>query len=126
MDLPDRPALANKRGADFVREFAFQRNGERTEFGERHRDVLHHAGGVRVRQTRRVRGAITEKHRANREEQRSLLLAYQIHKSLTRGLLADDRGVAARAVCGIAGRDDAGHFGGRRLHVASGGREKDF
>ena len=60
---------------------------------------------------------------ANRFENKSLLLAYQMEKSLVRNL--DGRSQrAARAVCGLARRGDACDFDRGRLHDESGRRQK--
>ncbi len=92
VDLPDRPALANKRGADLFVSLHF--NGTEHEQNSVKGIETYCITPVGASSSNaQGEGSDYGKTPANREEQRSLLLAYQIHKSLTRGLLADDRGV---------------------------------
>ena len=92
VDLPDRPALANRRGADLFISLHFNAapTGKNevagpqtyciTPVGASSTDAQGEGAGY---------GATT----ANRMEQKSLLLAYQVQKSLVNSLGANDRGV---------------------------------
>ncbi len=92
VDLPDRPALANRRGADLFISLHFNATptGKNevagpqtyciTPIGASSTDAQGEGAGY---------GATT----ANRMEQKSLLLAYQVQKSLVNNLGANDRGV---------------------------------
>ncbi len=92
VELPDRPALANRRNADLFVSLHFNATpvGKNevegpqtyciTPVGASSTDAQGEGAGY---------GATT----ANRVEQKSLLLAYQVQKSLVRNLSAKDRGV---------------------------------
>jgi len=98
VDLPDRPALANWRGADLFVSLHF--NATPTGKNEVEGPETYCITPVGASSTN-ARGETGEfgpavgagPTLANRNEQRSLLLAYQIQKSLVRNLGAEDRGV---------------------------------
>jgi N-acetylmuramoyl-L-alanine amidase len=92
VDLPERPALANRRGADLFVSLHFNA----TETGR------NEVEGPETYCITPVGASSTNAHGeggnhgptpANRVESASLLLAYQIQKSLVRNLAAEDRGV---------------------------------
>ncbi len=98
VDLPDRPALANRRGADLFVSLHF--NATPTGRNEVQGPETYCITPVGAASTN-ARGENGEFGSAvgtgltiaNRNEQKSLLLAFQIQKSLVRSLAAEDRGV---------------------------------
>jgi N-acetylmuramoyl-L-alanine amidase len=92
IDLPDRPALANRRGADLFVSLHF--NATETGRNEVEGPEIYSITPVGASSTNaRGEGANSGPTTGNRNEQRSLLLAYQVQKSLVRNLAVDDRGV---------------------------------
>jgi len=92
VDLPDRPALANRRGADLFVSLHF--NATPTGKNEVEGPQTYCITPVGASSTdAQGEGSNHGPTIANRVEQRSLLLAYQIQKSLVRNLGAEDRGV---------------------------------
>jgi N-acetylmuramoyl-L-alanine amidase len=92
VDLPDRPALANRRGADLFVSLHF--NATPTEKNEVEGPQTYCITPVGASSTdAQGEGANYGPTAANRAEQRSLLLAYQVQKSLVKNLSAKDRGV---------------------------------
>jgi N-acetylmuramoyl-L-alanine amidase len=98
VDLPERPAFANRRGADLFVSLHF--NATPTGRNEVEGPETYCITPVGASSTN-ARGETGEFGSAvgagptiaNRNEQKSLLLAYQIQKSLVRNLEAEDRGV---------------------------------
>ncbi len=92
VDLPDRPALANRRGADLFVSLHF--NATPTGKDEVEGPQTYCITPVGASSTdAQGEGANYGSTTANRVEQKSLLLAYQMQKSLVRILIAKDRGV---------------------------------
>jgi N-acetylmuramoyl-L-alanine amidase len=92
VDLPDRPALANRRGADLFVSLHF--NATPTGKDEVEGPQTYCITPVGASSTdAQGEGANYGPTAANRVEQRSLLLAYQMEKSLVKNLSAKDRGV---------------------------------
>ena len=92
VDLPDRPALANHRGADLFVSLHF--NATPTGKNEVEGPQTYCITPVGASSTdAQGEGAGYGATTANRVEQKSLLLAYQVQKSLVRNLSAKDRGV---------------------------------
>jgi N-acetylmuramoyl-L-alanine amidase len=92
VDLPDRPALANRRGADLFVSLHF--NATPTGKNEVEGPQTYCITPVGASSTdAQGEGANYGPTTANRVEQRSLLLAYQMQKSLVQSLRVPDRGV---------------------------------
>jgi N-acetylmuramoyl-L-alanine amidase len=92
LELPDRPALANRRGADLFVSLHF--NATPTGKDEVEGPQTYCITPVGASSTdAQGEGANYGPTAANRVEQRSLLLAYQVQKSLVKNLSAKDRGV---------------------------------
>jgi len=92
VELPDRPALANRRGADLFVSLHF--NATPTGKNEVEGPQTYCITPVGASSTdAQGEGANFGPTIANRTEQRSLLLAYQVQKSLVRNLAVEDRGV---------------------------------
>ena len=92
VELPDRPALANRRGADLFVSLHF--NATPTGKNEVEGPQTYCITPVGASSTdAQGEGANSGATVANRMEQKSLLLAYQVQKSLVRNLGAKDRGV---------------------------------
>jgi N-acetylmuramoyl-L-alanine amidase len=92
VDLPDRPALANRRGADLFVSLHF--NATPTGKNEVEGPQTYCITPVGASSTdAQGEGSNHGPTAANRAEQRSLLLAYQVQKSLVKNLGAEDRGV---------------------------------
>jgi N-acetylmuramoyl-L-alanine amidase len=92
VDLPLRPALANQRGADLFVSLHF--NATPTGKNEVEGPQTYCITPVGASSTdAQGEGSNHGPTPANRVEQKSLLLAYQIQKSLVRNLAAEDRGV---------------------------------
>jgi N-acetylmuramoyl-L-alanine amidase len=92
IELPDRPALANRRGADLFVSLHF--NATPTGKNEVEGPQTYCITPVGASSTdAQGEGANSGATTANRVEQKSLLLAYQVQKSLARNLGAKDRGV---------------------------------
>ena len=92
VDLPDRPALANRRGADLFVSLHF--NATPTGKDEVEGPQTYCITPVGASSTdAQGEGANYGPTMANRVEQRSLLLAYQMQKSLVQNLRVPDRGV---------------------------------
>ena len=92
VELPDRPALANRRGADLFVSLHF--NATPTGKNEVEGPQTYCITPVGASSTdAQGEGANFGATTANRVEQKSLLLAYQVQKSLVRNLGAKDRGV---------------------------------
>jgi N-acetylmuramoyl-L-alanine amidase len=92
VELPDRPALANRRGADLFVSLHF--NATPTGKNEVEGPQTYCITPVGASSTdAQGEGANFGATAANRAEQKSLLLAYQVQKSLVRNLGAKDRGV---------------------------------
>jgi N-acetylmuramoyl-L-alanine amidase len=92
VELPDRPALANRRGADLFVSLHF--NATPTGKNEVEGPQTYCITPVGASSTdAQGEGAHFGATAANRAEQKSLLLAYQVQKSLVRNLGAKDRGV---------------------------------
>ena len=92
VELPDRPALANRRGADLFVSLHF--NATPTGKNEVEGPQTYCITPVGASSTDALgEGANYGATTANRVEQKSLLLAYQVQKSLVRNLGAKDRGV---------------------------------
>jgi len=96
--LPDRPAMANKAGADLFVSLHF--NAALTGRDEAEGPETYCITPVGASssnehvESREFGSAVgTGPTIANRNEQKSLLLAYQVEKSLVQNLAADDRGV---------------------------------
>jgi N-acetylmuramoyl-L-alanine amidase len=92
VELPDRPALANRRGADLFVSLHFnatQTDKDEVEGPETYCITPVGAASSNAQGEGGGFGATT----ANRYEYKSLLLAYQMEKSLVRSLGAEDRGV---------------------------------
>jgi N-acetylmuramoyl-L-alanine amidase len=92
VDLPDRPALANRRGVDLFVSLHF--NATPTGKYEVEGPQTYCITPVGASSTdAQGEGANFGPTAANRAEQKSLLLAYEVQKSLVRNLGAKDRGV---------------------------------
>ncbi len=92
VELPDRPALANRRGADLFVSLHF--NAITTGKNEVEGPQTYCITPVGASSTdAQGEGANFGATVANRFEDKSLLLAYQVQKSLVRNLGAKDRGV---------------------------------
>ena len=92
VELPDRPALANRRGADLFVSLHF--NATPSGKNEVEGPQTYCITPVGASSTdAQGEGANSGATTANRVEQKSLLLAYQVQKSLVRNLGANDRGV---------------------------------
>jgi N-acetylmuramoyl-L-alanine amidase len=92
VDLPDRPALANRRGADLFVSLHF--NATPTGKDEVEGPQTYCITPVGASSTdAQGEGANYGPTTANRVESRSLLLAYQMQKSLVQNLRVPDRGV---------------------------------
>ena len=92
VELPDRPALANRRGADLFVSLHF--NATPTGKNEVEGPQTYCITPVGASSTdAQGEGSNHGPTPANRDEDESLLLAYQIQKSLVGNLDADDRGV---------------------------------
>ena len=92
VDLPDRPALANQRGADLFVSLHF--NATPTGKDEVEGPQTYCITPVGASSTdAQGEGANYGPTTANRVEQRSLLLAYQLQRSLVQILRVPDRGV---------------------------------
>jgi N-acetylmuramoyl-L-alanine amidase len=92
VDLPLRPALANRCGADLFVSLHF--NATETGRNEVKGPETYCVTPVGASSTNaRGEGSNQGPTAGNRNEQRSLLLAYQVQKSLVRNLAAEDRGV---------------------------------
>ena len=92
VELPDRPALANQRGADLFVSLHF--NATPTGKNEVEGPQTYCITPVGASSTdAQGEGSIHGPTSANRHEDESLLLAYQIQKSLVENLDANDRGV---------------------------------
>jgi N-acetylmuramoyl-L-alanine amidase len=92
VDLPDRPALANRRGADLFVSLHF--NATPTGKNEVEGPQTYCITPVGASSTdAQGEGANFGVTTANRCEDKSLLLAYQVQKSLVKNLGAKDRGV---------------------------------
>jgi N-acetylmuramoyl-L-alanine amidase len=92
VELPDRPALANRRGADLFVSLHFNATEEgrgKVAGPESYCITPVGASSTNARGEGSDHGPVP----ANRDEDESLLLAYQIQKSLVGNLNADDRGV---------------------------------
>jgi N-acetylmuramoyl-L-alanine amidase len=92
VELPDRPAAANKRGADLFVSLHFNATGSgKADVNGAETYCITPAGASssNAQGEGRGSGATT----ANRYENQSLLLAYQVQKSLGRNLGVVDRGV---------------------------------
>jgi N-acetylmuramoyl-L-alanine amidase len=92
VDLPDRPTLANRRGADLFVSLHFNAtpNGKNEVEGPQTYCITPVGASSTDAQGEGANFGATV---ANRVEQKSLLLAYQVQKSLARNLGAKDRGV---------------------------------
>jgi N-acetylmuramoyl-L-alanine amidase len=92
VDLPDRPALANRRGADLFVSLHFNS----TQVG---RDQVQGPEAYCITpvgassSNAQGEGANYDPTTANRVEEKSLLLAYQVERALVRNLGVPDRGV---------------------------------
>ena len=92
VELPDRPALANRRGADLFVSLHF--NATQTGKNEVEGPETYCITPVGASSTNaRGEGSGYGPTAANRFEQRSLLFAYQVEKSLVQNLRVPDRGV---------------------------------
>jgi len=92
VELPDRPALANRRGADLFVSLHF--NATETGRSEVEGPETYCITPVGTSSTNaRGEGSDYGPTTANRFEQRSLLFAYQLEKSLVQNLGVEDRGV---------------------------------
>jgi len=92
VELPDRPALANRRGADLFVSLHFNATPAGKDEVEGPQTYCITPVGASSTDAQ-GEGASYGPTTANRVEQRSLLLAYQMQKSLVRNLIAKDRGV---------------------------------
>ena len=98
VDLPLRPALANRRGVDLFVSLHFNATPTGRDEVEGPETYCITPAGASSTNARGEGGEFgsavgTGPTMANRNEQKSLLLAYQIQKSLVRNLGAEDRGV---------------------------------
>ncbi len=92
VELPDRPALANQRGADLFVSLHF--NATEEGHGEVEGPETYCITPVGTSSTNaRGEGSDHGPTSANRDEDESLLFAYQIQKSLVGNLDGEDRGV---------------------------------
>ena len=98
VELPDRPALANERGADLFVSLHFNATPTGRDEVEGPETYCITPVGASSTNARGENGEFGSAvgagpTMANRNEQKSLLLAYQVQKSLVRNLGAEDRGV---------------------------------
>jgi N-acetylmuramoyl-L-alanine amidase len=98
VELPDRPALANRRGADLFISLHFNATAtgrDEAEGPETYCITPVGANSSNANVEGSEYGTLTGGGPtiANHNEQKSLLLAYQMEKSLVQNLNADDRGV---------------------------------
>lgn len=98
VELPDRPALANRRGADLFISLHFNATaigGDEAEGPETYCITPVGANSSNASVEGSEYGTVTGGGPtiANHNEQKSLLLAYQMEKSLVQNLNAEDRGV---------------------------------
>lgn len=98
IDLPERPAIANKRGADLFISLHFNATGTGRDEAEGPETYCITPVGANSSNASGENGEFGSPVGAgptiaNRNEQRSLLLAYQVEKSLVQNLNAKDRGV---------------------------------
>ncbi len=92
VELPDRPALANRRGADLFVSLHF--NATETGKNEVEGPETYCITPVGASSTNaRGEGSNYGPTPANRSEQKSLLLAYQMERALVQNLRVPDRGV---------------------------------
>jgi N-acetylmuramoyl-L-alanine amidase len=92
VELPERPALANRRGADLFVSLHFNATPTGKDDVEGPQTYCITPVGASSTDAQ-GEGANYGPTMANRVEQRSLLLAYQVQKSLVMNLSAKDRGV---------------------------------
>lgn len=92
VELPDRPALANRRGADLFVSLHFNATDEGRDQVEGPETYCITPVGASSTNAR-GEGSDHGPTLANRNEDNSLLLAYQVQKSLVQTLHLDDRGV---------------------------------
>lgn len=92
VDLPDRPALANEHGADLFVSLHFNATEAGSDSVKGIETYCITPVGASSSNAQ-GEGSNSRATVANRQEHRSLLLAYEVQKTLTRGLLTDDRGV---------------------------------
>jgi N-acetylmuramoyl-L-alanine amidase len=92
VELPDRPALANRRGADLFVSLHFNATPNSKDEVEGPQTYCITPIGASSTDAQ-GEGANYGPTTANRIEQRSLLLAYQMQKSLVQSLRVPDRGV---------------------------------
>ena len=92
VELPDRPALANQRGADLFVSLHFNATGEARDEVEGPETYCITPVGASSTNAQ-GEGSDHGPTSANRDEGESLLFAYQIQKSLVGNLGAEDRGV---------------------------------
>ncbi len=92
VELPDRPALANKRGADLFVSLHFNATEEGRDQVEGPETYCITPVGASSTNAR-GEGSDHGPTPANRDEDQSLLFAYHIEKSLVQNLDVDDRGV---------------------------------
>jgi N-acetylmuramoyl-L-alanine amidase len=92
VELPDRPALANQRGADLLVSLHFNATPTGKDMVEGPQTYCITPVGASSTDTQ-GEGSNHGPTPANRDEDESLLLAYQIQKALVGNLDADDRGV---------------------------------
>ena len=92
VELPDRPALANRRGADLFVSLHFNATPTGKDDVEGPQTYCITPVGASSTDAQ-GEGANFGPTTANRVEQRSLLLAYQMQKSLVQSLRVPDRGV---------------------------------
>jgi N-acetylmuramoyl-L-alanine amidase len=98
VDLPARPAIANKRGADLFISLHFNATATGRDEAEGPETYCITPVGVNSSNASGENGEFgssvgTGPTVANRNESKSLLLAYQVEKSLVQNLNANDRGV---------------------------------
>jgi N-acetylmuramoyl-L-alanine amidase len=101
VELPDRPALANRRGADLFVSLHFNATPTGKDDVEGPQTYCITPVGASSTDAQ-GEGANYGPTAANRVEQRSLLLAYQVQKSLVMNLGVKDRGVRRARYCGFA------------------------
>ena len=92
VDLPERPALANQRDADLFISLHFNATSTGKDVVEGPQTYCITPVGASSTDAQGV-GSNHEPTIANRDEDESLLLAYQIQKSLVQNLDVNDRGV---------------------------------
>jgi N-acetylmuramoyl-L-alanine amidase len=92
VELPDRPAMANRTGADLFVSLHFNATSSgKAEVRGAETYCITPVGASSS--NAQGEGSNYGPTTANRVGQKSLLLAYQVHKSLTQGLLVEDRDV---------------------------------